>query len=113
MLSSVFFVIDVKFAHLYSREDFCILRAHSNCSGQAMKQTLFEQNDGTYTQHDYLLPDDRLPDQLRFEIGVRGGDADSSSSSITELSIAIYSLSVPCIRICRWSSSRLNGYSMS
>ncbi len=36
-----------------------------------MKQTLFEQSGGTYTQQgDYMLPDVRLPDQPEFEIGV-------------------------------------------
>ncbi len=36
-----------------------------------MKQTLFEQNGGTYTrQGDYMLPDVKLPDQPKFELGV-------------------------------------------
>ncbi len=36
-----------------------------------MKQTLFEQNSGTYTQQgDYMLPDVKLPEQPEFEIGV-------------------------------------------
>ncbi len=36
-----------------------------------MKQTLFEQNGGTYTRQGvYMLPDVRLPDQPEFEIGV-------------------------------------------
>lgn len=36
-----------------------------------MKQTLFEQNSGTYTQQgDYMLPDVKLPDQPEFELGV-------------------------------------------
>ena len=35
-----------------------------------MKQTLFEQNGGTYTQQgDYLLPDVKLPNQSNLEIG--------------------------------------------
>lgn len=38
-----------------------------------MKQTLFEQNGGTYTQQgDYLLPDIKLPDEPEYEIGVWG-----------------------------------------
>ena len=38
-----------------------------------MKETLFEQNGGTYTQQgDYLLPDVKLPDQPEYEIGVWG-----------------------------------------
>ncbi len=38
-----------------------------------MKQTLFEQNGGTYTQQgDYMLPDVKLPEQPEFEIGVWG-----------------------------------------
>ena len=38
-----------------------------------MKQTLFEQNGGTYTQQgDYLLPDIKLPEQPEYEIGVWG-----------------------------------------
>lgn len=38
-----------------------------------MKQTLFEQNGGTYTQQgDYLLPNIKLPDQPKYEIGVWG-----------------------------------------
>ncbi len=36
-----------------------------------MAQTLFEQNGGTYTrQGDYCLPDIRLPEQSKYEIGV-------------------------------------------
>ncbi len=36
-----------------------------------MKQTLFEQNGGTYTQQgDYMLPDVKLPVQPEFELGV-------------------------------------------
>ena len=38
-----------------------------------MKQTLFEQNGGTYTkQGDYCLPDIKLPEQPEYEIGVWG-----------------------------------------
>ena len=38
-----------------------------------MEQTLFEQNGGTYTQQgDYLLPDIKLPEQPKYEIGVWG-----------------------------------------
>ena len=38
-----------------------------------MKQTLFEQNGGTYTQQgDYLLPDIKLPEQPEYDIGVWG-----------------------------------------
>ena len=38
-----------------------------------MKQTLFEQNGGTYTQQsDYNLPDIKLPEQPEYEIGVWG-----------------------------------------
>ncbi len=38
-----------------------------------MAQTLFEQNGGTYTQQgDSLLPDVKLPEQPKFEIGVWG-----------------------------------------
>ena len=38
-----------------------------------MKQTLFEQNGGTYTkQGDYLLTDINLPEQPEYEIGVWG-----------------------------------------
>lgn len=38
-----------------------------------MGQTLFEQNGGTYTkQGDYLLPNIKLPDQQKYEIGVWG-----------------------------------------
>lgn len=38
-----------------------------------MKQTLFEQNGGTYTrQGDYLLPNIKLPEQPKYEIGVWG-----------------------------------------
>ena len=38
-----------------------------------MKQTLFEQNGGTYTQQgDYLLPDVKLPNQSDIEIGPWG-----------------------------------------
>ena len=38
-----------------------------------MKQTLFEQNGGTYTQQgDYNLPDIKLPEQPEHEIGVWG-----------------------------------------
>ncbi len=38
-----------------------------------MKQTLFKQNGGTYTQQgDYMLPDVKLPEQPEFEIGVWG-----------------------------------------
>lgn len=38
-----------------------------------MEQTLFEQNGGTYTQQgDYCLPDIRLPEQSKYEIGVWG-----------------------------------------
>lgn len=38
-----------------------------------MKQTLFEQNGGTYSQQgDYLLPDIKLPEQQDVEIGVWG-----------------------------------------
>lgn len=38
-----------------------------------MKQTLFEQDGGTYTQQgDYLLPDIKLPDEPEYEIGVWG-----------------------------------------
>ena len=38
-----------------------------------MKQTLFEQNGGTYTkQGDYLLPDVKLPNQSDLEIGPWG-----------------------------------------
>ncbi len=36
-----------------------------------MKQTLFEQSGGTYSQQgDYMLPDVKLPDQPEFELGV-------------------------------------------
>ena len=38
-----------------------------------MKQILFDQNGGTYTQQgDYMLPDVKLPEQPEFEIGVWG-----------------------------------------
>ncbi len=38
-----------------------------------MAQTLFEQNGGTYIQQgDYLLPDVKLLEQPKFEIGVWG-----------------------------------------
>ena len=38
-----------------------------------MKETLFEQNGGTYIQQgDYYLPDIKLPKQLEYEIGVWG-----------------------------------------
>ena len=38
-----------------------------------MKETLFEQNGGTYTQQgDYLLPNVKLTDQPEYEIGVWG-----------------------------------------
>lgn len=38
-----------------------------------MKQTLFEQNSGAYTQQgDYMLPDVKLPDQPEYQIGVWG-----------------------------------------
>ena len=38
-----------------------------------MKETLFEQSGGTYTQQgDYYLPDIKLPEQPEFEIGVWG-----------------------------------------
>ena len=38
-----------------------------------MEQTLFKQNDGTYTQQgDYLLPDIKLLDQPEYKIGVWG-----------------------------------------
>ena len=38
-----------------------------------MKQILFDQNGGTYTQQgDYMLPDVKLPEQPEFEFGVWG-----------------------------------------
>ena len=38
-----------------------------------MAQTLFEQNGGTYTrQGDYCLPDIKLPEQQKYEIGAWG-----------------------------------------
>lgn len=38
-----------------------------------MEQTIFEQNGSTYSQQgDYLLPDIKLPDEPKYEIGVWG-----------------------------------------